>query len=302
MGVDMLDWTSVRDFLAVAEQGSLSAAARELRISQPTLGRRISALEEELGAELFVRGPRGLDLTPTGETILERAKAMREEALSLERLATGNDQSLTGVVRISVAEAIGAEWLTEQMGPFIRRFPQIMVEISIDNAAADILRRQADIAIRMFDPVEPDLIARKLGVMRCAAYASKDYIATYGMPKDKHDFLNHRFIMPDERLMAIVRKEWIDTKPYEDRAAFRSNSAMSLNTAVMSGYGIGLIFALLAWRCENLVRVLPDVEYPPISMWLVTHSDLRRSARIRAAYSYLRDLFEENRRLFEELP
>ena len=298
----MLDWTSVRDFLAVAEQGSLSAAARDLRVSQPTLGRRITALEEQLGAELFIRGPRGLDLTPTGEAILERAKAMREEALSLERLATGNDQSLTGLVRLSVTEAIGVEWLSEQLAPFIRRFPQITIEVSIDNAAADILRRQADIAVRMFDPTEPDLIARRLGVMRFGLYASRDYLATHGAPRSEKDLKEHRFVLPDERLISIVRKDWLDTRPYEERAAFRSNSAIAINTALMAGYGIGLQSALLAWRCDNLVRVLPKVEYPPPSMWLVTHSDLRRSARIRATYSFLRELFEENRRLFEELP
>ncbi|MFZ5610219.1 MAG: LysR family transcriptional regulator [Pseudomonadota bacterium] len=298
----MLDWTAVRDFLAVAEHGSLSAAARQLKISQPTLGRRITALEEILGAELFVRGPRGLDLTPTGEAILERAKGMREEALALERAATGNDQSLTGTVRISVTEIIGAEWLTEQMAPFLRRFPQITVEMSIDNAAADILRRQADIAVRMFDPTEPDLIATKVGIMRFGLYAARDYLATYGVPRSAEDLLQHRFILPGERLMSMVRQRWLDTRAYEERAAFRANSAIALSTALMNGYGVGLQAAILAWRADNLVRVMPALEYPPSNIWLVTHADLRRSARIRAAFSYLKELFEENRRLFDELP
>ena len=178
-----MDWRALQDVVTVAETGSLSAAARRLNVSQPTVGRRIEQLEEQLGALLFNRTARGLVLTKVGEGILGHAKQMEEGALAIERIATGANQELQGNVRISLIEDLGIQWIPQKLNEFHKEFPQLAIEVNIDNRNVDLLRREADIAIRLARPEQADLICRKAGMLHFGLYASQSYLDEYGIPE-----------------------------------------------------------------------------------------------------------------------
>lgn len=295
----MINWDDLKYFLAMAEEGSLSAAARKLNVSQPTLSRRLTALEESVGSDLFARTRTGLEMTSIGERLINHARHMRDDVYSIERLITGHDSSLKGSVVISCIEILGADWLVQHTRPFRDQFPGITVEFKIENATSDLLRREADIAIRMFRPVQNDLIAKKTGTMKYGYYASKDYLEKRGIPKSFDDISDHEFILPHDEILAHTNK--FGKRPYHPRGniAFRSNNLISLASAVREGFGIGAYSCIMADKDPNLVRLFDDVIVFSSDIWLVSHAELRRSARIRAMFDYLSDLFTEHAAAFE---
>ncbi|MCG8692544.1 MAG: LysR family transcriptional regulator [Minwuiales bacterium] len=290
----MLDWTALRDFLAVAEAGSLSAAAKHLRVSQPTVSRRIAALESGLDARLFNRTPRGLELTEAGEMILDHAKRMDQEAVAVERTASGTDSGLEGTVRLSATEGIGVEWLTGELAGFRDAYPGIRIELVIDNAAVNLLRREADIAVRLFRPQQSDLIAKRVGTHAVRLFAAKSYADRYGIPEKVEDLAKHYIVGFDEAFGHITQAKWLLRHVPADRMVFSSNSLLSQLAAVRAGVGIGSASALVGHRDPNLRPVLPHIDVANQEIWLVTHPDLKRSARIRAAFDYLADLIARN--------
>lgn len=294
-----LQWDDLKYFLAMAEAGSLSGAARTLSVSQPTLGRRLTALEDALGAELFLRTAQGLELTELGEQLIESAKLMQDEAHTIERAATGRNQGLAGSVTITAIEGIGAEWLTHELADFQNSYPDITLEIKIDNSVSDLLRREADIAIRMFRPTQVDLIARKSVTMKYGLFASKNYIDEHGIPESIADLVNHRSVLPHDELMQLVRRRLDHLKLAFGPTAFRSNSMFALIQAVRSGYGIGTNSLLTASLHDDIERVLPEVTIFSNDLWLVTHPELRRSARIRVVWDFLVECLQKNRHRFE---
>ncbi len=290
----MIDWTGMRDFLAVAEDGSLSAASKRLFVSQPTVGRRIAQLEERLGTPLFIRTPKGLNLTDTGELILDHARRMEEEAHAVERLVTGQEVSLSGTVRISTVEAIGAEWLVQNMLPFRALSPDITLEIHIDSNNVDLLRGEADIAIRLLQPGQADLISKKVATMASGMYASREYLDRKGTPTSIDDLPGHDFVLPSLKLIEDIQSLVRIPIDHHSNTVFRSNSFVALLNATRFGYGIGVHTPLYAQYCPDLVRLLPDVTVIEMDVFMVMHPDLRRSARIRAVWEYLGDLFKKN--------
>lgn len=293
----MLDWTGMRDFLAVAEAGSLSAASKRLSVSQPTVGRRIAQLEDRLGTPLFIRTPKGLDLTDTGELILDHTRRMEEEAHAVERLVTGQEASLTGNVRLSTIEAIGSEWLIQNLKPFRERYPDIQMEVHIDSQPVDLLRGEADIAIRLMNAGHADLITKKVATMGWGLYASKEYLAQHGTPKDFDELQNHKVVSPSLKIVEDV-KSFIQIPDYHKaQTVFRSNNFLTLLNAVREGFGIGVHAPLNADRCDNLVRLFPEFTVLKMDLLMVMHPDLRRSARVRATWEFLSDLFRKNRAL-----
>ena len=193
-----MDWRALQDVVIVAETGSLSAAARRLNVSQPTVGRRIEQLEEQLGALLFNRTARGLVLTKLGESILNHAKQMEEGALAIERIATGANQDLQGNVRISLIEDLGINWLPQKLSEFHVEFPQLAIEVNIDNRNVNLLRREADIAVRLARPEQVDLICRKVGMLHFGLYASQSYLDEHGIPEKRADLKEHYHVGFDE--------------------------------------------------------------------------------------------------------
>lgn len=290
----MLDWDDLKYFLAMAEQGSLSGAARKLNVSQPTLSRRLTALEENIGSELFARTRSGLEMTALGEEIKNYARHMQDDVHAIERLITGHDSSLQGSVIISCTEAIGSLWLVEKMTGFREQYPGITVDIKVDNAVSDLLRREADIALRMFRPVQNDLICKRTVTMSYGYYAHKDYIAKNGEPKSMSDLKNFDFILPHDEILAYTSSEHRKKLVFPKGAAFRSNSLTALSAAVKAGYGVGAYSCLLASGDPDLVRLFDDYVVFSSDLWLVSHAELRRSARIRATYDYLGDMLSQH--------
>ncbi|MFC4348467.1 LysR family transcriptional regulator [Kordiimonas lipolytica] len=294
----MLDWDDLKYFLAMAEQGSLSAAARKLNVSQPTLSRRLTALEENVGAEIFSRTRTGLEMTALGEQMMNHARHMQDDVHAIERLITGHDSSLQGSVIISCTEAIGSLWLVEKLLGFRKQYPGITVDVKVDNAVSDLLRREADIALRMFRPVQNDLICKRTVSMAYGYYAHKDYLAEHGTPKSMADMKKFDFILPHDEILAYTSTEHRKSIGAPKGAAFRSNNLIALAAAVKAGYGIGAYSCLAAANDPDLVRLFDDYVVFSSDIWLVSHTELRRSARIRAMYDYLGDILQDNAAAF----
>ncbi|NVJ98317.1 MAG: LysR family transcriptional regulator [Alphaproteobacteria bacterium] len=294
----MIQWDDLKYFLAMAEQGSLSAAARKLNVSQPTLSRRLTALEESVGAELFSRTRTGLEMTALGEQMRDHARHMQDDVHAIERLVTGHDSSLQGSVIISCTEAIGSMWLVGELMGFRKKYPGITVDVKVDNAVSDLLRREADIALRMFRPVQNDLICKRTVTMSYGYYAHKDYLAKHGTPKTISEIKNFDFILPHDEILSYTSSEHRKSIAFPKGAAFRSNSLTALATAVTAGYGIGAYSCLLGDSDPNLVRLFDDYVVFSSDLWLVSHQELRRSARIRAMYDYLGDLLQSQAAAF----
>lgn len=289
-----MNWDTMKDFLAVAETGSLSAAARRLGTSQPTIGRRIATMEDELDETLFIRTPSGLEITEAGELLLQHAKRMNDEMMAAERLLTGRTRTLSGNVTISVIEGMGANWLTREMRAFSEQHPDITIEIRVELIAADLVRREADIAIRMFEPTQLDLISKKGGTMTLGMYASESYLEQYGMPLSMQDLQKHRIVLASKDYLHFIEKHWRTITPDLGPVVYRSNNMTALLNAIEEGYGIGVHSCLLADGRPSLVRIFPEMSFAQVDFWLVTHSDLRRSAPIRAVYDYISALLKRN--------
>jgi DNA-binding transcriptional LysR family regulator len=289
-----MDWRALQDVVTVAETGSLSAASRRLNVSQPTVGRRIEQLEQQLGAVLFTRTAQGLLLTELGESIIENAKRMQEEALTIERLATGANQQLQGVVRLSLIEDIGIFWLPKKLAEFHKQFPQLSVEVNIDNKNVNLLRREADVAVRLARPEQPDLICRKAGRFRMALYASKEYLAQNGTPKRLADLRDHYLIGFDPAMGYSKSRIKLESLFTQQNIRHRSNSHMEMIEATRSGIGCSVLSCLIADSHEELVRLYPGKVYHDQDIWLVTHSEIHKNARIRAMFDFLVQAFDED--------
>jgi DNA-binding transcriptional LysR family regulator len=290
-----MDWSALRDFLAVANTGSLSRAAAQLKISQPTLSRRIAALEEQLGARLFVRTPRGLLLTDDGETVLEGARRVEQEALSIERMAEAAQQTLTGTVRISLTEGLGTAWLPQKLAAFHRKHPGLCVELLIDNRTVDLVRREADIAVRMFRPSQPDLIAQHAGDVMMGLYAAKSYLKVHGRPQRAEELTEHTLVGFDETLGRNPAVQKFESLFRPEKIVHRSNSFMGQLAATRAGIGLGVHDCFLADQAPELERLMPRYFSHKLEVWLVTHPDMRRSARIRAVYDFIAEALAADR-------
>jgi len=295
----MFKWDDMKYFLAMAEEGSLSAAARKLTVSQPTLSRRLTALEDDIGAELFSRTRTGLEMTSLGEELVQHARHMQDDVHSVERLITGHDSNLKGSVTISCIDIIGTEWLIKHIRPFHEKYPGITVEVTVANTTSDLLRGEADIALRMFRPMQNELIARKTVSMNYGYYACQEYIERKGKPEQFSDLANHKFILPHDDILALTTKGNLrHNKSIKKHAVFRSNNLLALASAVREGLGIGAYSCLMAHGDPNMVRLFDDQLVFSSDIWLVSHSDLRRSARIRAMYDYLAELLASHKNAF----
>lgn len=286
----MLDWTGIRDFLAVAEAGSLSAAATTLGMSQPTIGRRVAALEKQVGDKLFARTPRGITLTDTGERLLVHAREMEQAAFDAERKIAGSQRRLEGPVRISTTETLGITWLTPRLAEFRTQYPGIVVDLFIDNHATNLLKREADIAVRLVRPGQADLIAKSLGEMVFGLYASPAYLEAYGIPETVADLAHHKAVAYDQTDEGLMTN-WLKETGMERSIAHRSNSLLGVRAAAQAGFGITAYACAFADSDPDLVRILPAYDANRSPMWSVTHPDLRYSPRMRAVLDFLRDLF-----------
>ena len=280
------DWNQVRAFLATAEEGTLSAAARALGQSQPTLGRQVTALEEALGVVLFERVGRSLELTPTGRDLLAHVRTMGEAAERIALLASGHSEAVEGRVSISASDAMTAYLLP----PFVRRLrdiaPGIELELIASNAISDLQRREADIAIRHVRPEAPELFARLIGEQTAHFYASTAYLDRVGRPETAADFarIDHIGAADPDRMVTELDKRGIPT-PRDNIRVFSENTIVVWEM-VKAGLGATAMSDRIAARTPGVERILPEFEIR-FPVWLAVHREVRTSARIRLVFDHL---------------
>lgn len=296
----MDDWSDYLVCLTVAECGSLTAAAAELNVSQPTVTRRLQALETRLGEPLFERENGQSKLTGLGERIVGHARRMREEASAIHRAAIAQDQSLTGLVVISASEGLGADWLPGALAPFQRENPGIGIEIAIKNHPANLADREADIALRWNGPgTQQSLIGRRGATVGAGLYASKTYLARHGHPTNVEDLSDHACVAWSIGDYFGWPKTLEGSAVLPHHVAFKANSPASHIKGLEAGYGVGVTSHRLARRCDQLVRLLPDFS-TSLDLWIVAHETVRKSARIRAAFDHIVAQMKRDSAYFEK--
>jgi DNA-binding transcriptional LysR family regulator len=280
-------WELYRSFLAVMREGSLSGAARALGMTQPSLGRHIRELEEGLGVPLFARSPQGLAPTDLAHELTAHAQAMASASEALRRAATTRQDVIAGVVRLAASVVIGAEVLPPILADFRQQHPGIVIELSLSNQTEDLLRRDADIAIRMVRPTQQALVARQVGKIAVGFFAHRRYLQANGRPKTVADLARHALIGYDQET-AYIRSMRPAGMPYaREHFALRTDNDLAALAAIRAGYGIGACQVGIARRDPALMQVLPDSFALNMEAWVVMHEDLRRSTRVRALYDHL---------------
>jgi DNA-binding transcriptional LysR family regulator len=282
-----IPWELYRSFLAVARHGSLSAAARALRLTQPTLGRHVDQLERALGTPMFTRSPQGLIATETALAMVPIAEAMESAAEAMARSASGHGKDIAGVVRITASDIVGAEILPAILADFANQNPKIAFELHLSNRSEDLLRRDADIAVRMVRPTQTGLLARLLGQTIIGFYAHRRYLEANGTPRDWADLARFRLIGFDRDPVPVKAIETAGISLTRGMFSLRTDSDLAQLAALRAGYGIGGCQVGIARRDPALVRLLPETFAVPLETWLVMHGDLRANQRVRLVFDHL---------------
>jgi len=279
-----IDWTLLRSFLAVADAGSLSAAARVLRLTQPTLGRHVQELEGRLRTKLFTRAARGLLPTEAALELLPHARLMASTAAAFARTASGEAEVERGTVRVAASDIIGAEVLPPIIAAFRRAHPLIDIELVLSNRNENLLQREADIAVRMVPPTQKQMLARKIGAVPVRLFAHKTYVRRRGVPSTLADLRDHDLIGYD-RIPAVF--EGAGLEALRSDFALRSDNDLAQLALLRAGAGIGGMQVQLGARDRSMVPVLHRHIELPLEMWLVMHEDLRESRRVRRMHDAL---------------
>ncbi len=277
----------MRAFLVTAEEGSLSAAARALNISQPTLGRQVSALEDELEVALFERVGGRLSLTPSGFELIEHARAMGDAATRLSLTASGQSQSIEGTVSISVGEIFAAHALPPIIQKLRAQEPGIDVEIIASNSSSDLRRREADIAYRAHKPTQPDLIAKKVCDLPSHLYASSRYLEKIGYPQSKEDLCRADFIDFDDTGAYQNYLKGLGFDLTRRNFPVQAESHLVQWELAKSGIGIVTVLEIIGDSEPDMERVLPDMSLIISPMWLVAHREVKTSRRIKMVFDFL---------------
>jgi DNA-binding transcriptional LysR family regulator len=286
----MLPWDDLRYFLELCRGGTLAAAARRLRVDETTVGRRIAKLEAVLGAKLTSRTPDGLSLTAAGETVRASTEEMERAAFTVERRAMGADRKLSGRVRITAPEVLGTHFVLPGLKTVHDRHPDITIEIVTTMARLDVLRSEADVAVRVVRPSEPELVCRRLGRYAMAAYVRKPARGpARGEPSG--------VVVFNEGTRPPIRG--IDDRLPSAPVALRTNSSSTMVEAVRSGWGAGDLPCFYADRQPDLVRAFTAEPPQLLDLWLVVHADVHRTARVRTVVRTLSDLFARSAALLE---
>lgn len=281
------DWTLLQSFLAVAEAGSLSAAARATRQSQPTLGRHIKQLEAQLGLTLFRRVPRGLEPSEAALPLVDMARAMAENAAKLSQLAEGRQLGLRGTVRITASRVVSHYMLPAVLAQLRQVEPEIQIELVPSDTSENLLFREADIALRMYRPEQLDIIARHVTDLPIGLYAARSYLARQGHPKTKQNLMQHSFVGydRDERIIGMMQSMGFPVT--RDFFAIRCDDQTVHWELVRAGCGIGGMQAQVGDTDPLLERILPELELPSLPLWLAAPQALRTNPRIKRVWDFL---------------
>jgi DNA-binding transcriptional LysR family regulator len=282
-----VDWERQRAFLAVIDNGSLSAAARQLGAAQPTVRRRIEDLEAQLGVALFTRSPSGLSPTALGRDLAQHARAMALAAASLARAASAEAGAASGVVRITASEVIGMEVLPAMLAELRETHPGLVFELALTNRSEDLLRREADIAVRMVRPTQEALVAKRVGAIGLGMFAHKRVLDAWGRPATLEEARRMPLIGYESETISVraVKALGLDLGPAD--FAFRTDNDVAQLAAIRAGLGLGICQVGLAARDPMLERVMPDIFAFDLETFVVTHEDLKDVRRVRLVFDAL---------------
>ena len=292
----VFDWNDLRYFLAIARARTFAGAARDLGVEHTTVGRRLSALETALGARLFLRGPDGLIATAAGRQMLPLAEEVAARVEAIERRLSGDDGRIAGTVRVSTSESASV-YFVQRFVALRERHPGLVVEILSGNHASDLLRGEADLAVRARSVTEPDLVARKLVGAGWSLYASQDYVERRGAPPAPEDLSGHDLVGFDDSLGQTPGALWLSAHADGTNVVMRGNSIVAVFNAALCGMGIAALPCFLA-EATPVLRRLTERVLGAREIFLVVHPDLARIARVRAVMDFIVELIERDRALW----
>jgi DNA-binding transcriptional LysR family regulator len=286
-----VSWDDQRAFVAVLEEGSLSAAARRLGVSQPTVRSRLNALEQALGVVLFTRSMRGLAPTDQARALIGPARMMASASETFIRTASGPIDRVAGIVRLSVSDVVGVELLPSMLVGLRHRHPDLIIETVLSNASANILEQEVDIAVRMHRPTQEALVAKEVPPIPLGLFAHSDYLSSRGTPLSIADLDEHDIIGPDRSVPDLDFASGILHGIARRRYVIRTDSHPAQLAAARAGLGIAIIQLAIGLGDDRLQRILPDLELPALRTWIVTHESLRSAPRVRAVFNHLVSAF-----------
>lgn len=288
-------WDHYRSFLTVVREGSLSAAARQLGLTQPTLARHIEQLEKALGGvDLFIRSPQGLSPTDLGRKLITHAEAMEAAAAAFQRSAVGTETELSGIIRISASDVVGTELLPAYLKDIRWQHPGLKFEVTLSNRITDLLKRQADIAIRMTRPTQKALIARRAPDIHLGLFAHEDYLATHGTPRRLEDLPSHTLIGFDRDTASAALMKTTGLPFGRDDFSFFIDNQVAQLAAIRQACGIGFCQVGLGERTKGLIRLFADSFSLSMEVWITMHEDLKTDQRMRLVFDALYDAFKRD--------
>lgn len=290
------DWNQVRAFLATAEEGSLSAAALALGLTQPTLGRQVTSLEADLGVTLFERAGRSLVITAAGQDLLEHVQEMGDAASRVSMVAAGQSKDISGTVSITASDLMAVGFLPPVIAKLREEAPGIVIDIVASNRLENLTRRDADIAIRHVQPDQPDLIARRLTDFSATFFASDSYIAAHGLPETAADVSEHIFIGPRDigQMSDYLLRRGLTIRPEQFRLL--SDSGVIMWEMMRAGLGIAVLPGGLWPDVAGVQPVLTSLDPVRFPVWLATHRELKTSRRIRIVFDAIADVLVQAER------
>ena len=287
-------WNLYLTFIEIVRDGSLSAAARRLGLTQPTAGRHVDALEQSLGVTLFTRSQRGLLPTQAALELLPHANAMAAAEAALRRAASGEAADVRGTVRLTASQVMSAEILPSILAGFCALHPRIDIEVSVSNTVQDLARRDADIAIRTARPTQNAIVAKRVGSLRIGLFAHKTYLAVRGTPQRLEDLARHRLIGFDRDATSFRAVAGSGSKLGRKDFGFRTDDDAVQIAAIRLGLGIGGCQTSIAAKTPGLVAILPaDVSFK-LDVWLAMHEDLRTTRRVRLMFDHLAEALTDH--------
>ncbi|MTI45576.1 transcriptional regulator, LysR family [Roseibium hamelinense] len=289
-----MDWDKLRIFHAAAQAGSFTHAGDSLHMSQSAVSRQVSSLEQDLGVSLFHRHARGLLLTEQGELLYRTARDVLMKLESVQTRLSDSKDKPSGILRVTTTVGLGSTWLTSRINDFINLYPDVELQLIFDDDELDLGMREADIAIRLRQPTQPDLIQRKLFTVHFHVFASPAYLQQFGTPKTIEDIDSHRIITFGEQAPAYLRSmNWLETAGRvagsPRRSVLKINNLVAIKRAVQTNVGIAILPDYIIKKDSNLVQVLTDMEdkVPTFDTYFVYPSELKNTARVTAFRDFL---------------
>jgi len=294
-----VNWDDLRIFLAIADQGSLAGAARQLRVNHSTVFRRLNAIEDDLKVRLFERLPRGYVLTAAGEEMTVAARRVEADVADIERQIVGREVQLRGSLRVTTTEALAEAYLTRCVVDFCERYPEIAVELVVGYQVYDLSKREADVAIRPGLRPPDHLIARKLARLRWGVYAARGYTSRFGAPGSVAQLAGHRFVAFSDQVVEGLSFGWARDLARDGEVVFSSNNLLVQREAARTGLGLAALPTYVGDQSPELRRLFTLGDDMALDLWLLTHPDLRDTARIKAFNEFILQAVTRDRPVLE---